>query len=540
MARKIHSRIRIKGQLKVMRSLHVGGIHGDVSNVDLSLAVNGQGQVYIPGTSLAGAIRSYMTQVYDDHKSVQTGPTKMDGVWGYQEKDRGHASFIVVEDAVVSLPSGEAAQPRPMQPRDMEIRDGVGINRHSGTAAENFKFNRAIIPRNATLPLNLTLEVKDEDQQAELEAQLNNTLAALSQGLIRLGGAKSRGLGCIQLEPDCEGEVQLLSSRDGLLKLLQQKANDPNEQALPLWPGIPKEVANAPAQLKLTIEWEPVGPVMVKSEQSGVAVDILPLMSRFDAEHLGFVLPGSSIKGTLRSQAERILRTVLQQPLPADKKFADQVQQLPLACHLFGTAAQSEQSTDKRDNPDDPKLGASALFIEDCFSQQSYDSKKFAALTTADKPEIRSALDAVDAENIQQAYHVAIDRWTGGAADQFLYTAIEPFNITWEPIEIGLRLDRLLKKEQEPAIALLLLLLRDFAHQRIPLGYGVNRGYGTVKLRQATIQLQGLDKWPEHLQPLNGVAITQADLSELGELRQTLSTAWGDWIVKHQVHQEAA
>ena len=59
MVYQVYSKIQIKGKLLVVRSLHVGGF-GTSTNVDLPLAVNGQNQVYIPGTSLAGALRGWM------------------------------------------------------------------------------------------------------------------------------------------------------------------------------------------------------------------------------------------------------------------------------------------------------------------------------------------------------------------------------------------------------------------------------------------------------------------------------------------------
>lgn len=57
---------------------------------------------------------------------------------------------------------------------------------------------------------------------------------------------------------------------------------------------------------------------MVKAEGEGIAVDILPLISGFDGG-ITFVLPGSSIKGALRTQAERIIRTVLQKETHRDE-----------------------------------------------------------------------------------------------------------------------------------------------------------------------------------------------------------------------------
>ncbi|MFM7372939.1 MAG: RAMP superfamily CRISPR-associated protein, partial [Sphaerospermopsis kisseleviana] len=133
MARKISSRIKVSGQLIAQTPIHVGGTGGN-PQIDLPLAVNGQGKYYIPGTSLAGAFRSW---IEDSQKA--------NNLWGYQQEKNaeGHASFIVVEDA-------------PIQGVNAEIRDGVGINREWGTAAEKAKYDRAILPKGCKIPLNMT------------------------------------------------------------------------------------------------------------------------------------------------------------------------------------------------------------------------------------------------------------------------------------------------------------------------------------------------------------------------------------------------
>ena len=103
---------------------------------------------------------------------------------------------------------------------------------------------------------------------------------------------------------------------------------------------------------------------------------------------------------------------------------------------------------------------------------------------------------------------VAIDRWTGGAADNFLFSRLEP---DLAPITLTASIDperiapppdfwkkrypqrdipderRALASFRGAALALFLVTLRDFARGRIPLGYGVNRGLGDLDLCTATI-----------------------------------------------------
>ena len=136
--------------------------------------------------------------------------------------------------------------------------------------------------------------------------------------------------------------------------------------------------------------------------------------------------------------------------------------------------------------------------------------------------------------------HVAIDRWTGGAADGMLYSVLEPIGVDWDAIGIRLdiaqlkKIEAIKKKEDsqspsvlKPAIALLLLVLRDFANRKIPIGYGTNRGMGTVEVTAMTLDGAQLDD----LEGLSGEQSITPDLSSLGEpLLDELTEAWQDWI----------
>jgi CRISPR/Cas system CSM-associated protein Csm3 (group 7 of RAMP superfamily) len=290
---------------------------------------------------------------------------------------------------------------------------------------------------------------------------------------------------------------------------------------------------------------------MVKAEADGLAVNILPLTSTIDGS-LALALPGSSLKGALRFQAERIVRTlgVREQPtvtnqgnfssedstsepqlnpaiLPqmnAKQQFFSRLE-LPLIVTLFGTA----NTAGSRDNGSrEPMPGLSALAVEDCYGDLRMTSQQWQAIAQAtNSQELQNALNEAGLKETQQAYHVAVDRWTGGAADSMLYSALEPFGVQWPPLRLTLNLNRIPENERLCAIALLLLTLRDLSEGRIPLGYGVNRGMGAIEVSKISIQGQRLDGiQPTILQPLE-----RKNIAELGEnLLQEINRAWKAWI----------
>lgn len=339
---------------------------------------------------------------------------------------------------------------------------------------------------------------------------------------------------------------QRLSDRAGVLSLL--RATRPADAGNPL--AIQDLVSAAPgcrpvrvAALDVEVSWEAVGPLMVKAGAEGLGIDSLPYVEPGPAG-LALVLPGSSIKGALRSHAERIIRTLLdgrpsEVDRPSTERFLQQID-VPLVGPLFGAAARQRGRgatiVDDRDEQERREAaarrgGRGVLSVADCFATGSLDPDRWAAVITADTPEnARAALDDAGLAEWANAHHVAVDRWTGGAAKALLFSVLEPHAVAWEPIRIHVELARVPEALRRPAVALLLLTLEDLAAGRIPLGFGTNRGMGSVRLRGARFEasdgtLLGLGAGEGRLE-LPGHVLPVLDAG----VRQTLVTAWQQWI----------
>ncbi|AFZ11527.1 protein of unknown function DUF324 [Crinalium epipsammum PCC 9333] len=501
MARKIDSRIKVTGTLIAQSPIHVGGIN-DNPEVDLTIAVNGQGHYYIPGTSLAGAFRNWM-QMYTGSEHF------INGLWGFQEKkggNNGHASFILIEDAIV-------------QGAVLEIRDGVGINRFSGTAAEQAKYDRAILTRGSKINLDITFEVtsKASADWSKYQKLFFQLIDALQHGEIRLGAAKTRGLGKVKLLNAKVIEQDLLT-HSGIIQALQNQGNVLNLSQL----TNQITISSANPILDIVINWTPQSPLMVKAEGDGIAVDILPLVSAVDSS-VTFVLPGSSVKGTLRSQAERIIRTVRNLTIPNDSNngqtFIQQVE-VALVKDIFGTAAKNEGENQFG------KIGS--LSVDDCYANIPISVNDWENIKSAtNETNLIQVLNRANLTNTQQVFHVAVDRWTGGAAEGFLYTTLEPMGISWQPLRLSLNLGRL-ESNSLPALALLLLVLRDLSQRKIPLGYATNRGMGAIKVDSISIQGRNLD---EALSAFLPATLNNGNIATLHrKFLDQLNKAWQQWI----------
>lgn len=530
MARRIGTRWVISGELVAAGPLHVGGAGGGV-DADLSLAVDGRGDYYVPGTSLAGAFREWM------RSRAERG--QVDALWGFQEQSRdpaagagetaGHASYILVENAPVRLPPDAV----------VEIRDGVGIDRVYGAAAEHIKYDRAVIPRGAIMAFEITVEHGEidgeragTDSPSPAQALTSDLLKALEAGEVRLGAAKTRGLGRVRLERLQIREYRM-HTREGVLKALLHAGDDVDLESIRSKAGA--ALLRKRPRVAVEVGWRPCGPLMVKAERDGFAVDMLPLVSLVGGG-LSFVLPGSSVKGTLRSHGEKIVRTVCGRRAPDSgnpkQRFIKQLDE-PLISALFG--ASRPPADGRHDTPaqetETPRLGLGALSVDDCYSEARVPYGRWAAIEYAtDEQELERALTAAGLAQAQVAHHVAVDRWTGGAADGFLYSVLEPHGVTWESIRLSLDLTRIPRGDRAPAFACLLLILRDLAAGRIPLGFGTNRGMGSVEINH--ISIGGIDLEEEGiLSSVGGVVLDKGDLSGLGpEFRRGLNAEWLTWV----------
>lgn len=500
MAREISHTLILEGELVADSPIHVGGADTGHSS-DLPLAIDGQDRYYLPGTSTAGAIRAWEMTVDDD------------AIWGHADKNDGQASFIIIDDA----PAIDA-------PR-AELWHGVGIDRCTGGAANGIKFDRQILPQGTRFRFRLQREVSSAQDLPEARARMGRLLLALEKGQIPFGAAQTRGFGRMHLER-ATGSEHGWSKKEEILAWLRGAQTD----AIPQWRACAETSTHTETtQYHITIHWRPRGPLMSKSAYDGMDVDMLPFVSRARNGNYALTLPGSSIKGALRSHAERIIRTVLDNDCNAQSKQHFEQTDVPLVRELFG-AARTPDRKDDGARKTTPPAARGLLAVETCYAEISLpdsDLEKISVDFAAWKPA------DTQVRKLHKADHVAIDRWTGGASDGALYNAIEPDRgLEWEPIRLHIDLRR---GERYAERALLWLVLCDLAAGRIPLGFGVNRGYGDILIDH--LELSGLDNAPPLTLSVRDGVIDIA--SEFRSEHEKMKQAWTEWIRQHTLEGAA-
>lgn len=532
MGQSIGTRIEVCGLLTCLGPVHVGG-WDTTALADLTIARDGTDRPFLPGSSIAGALRAYLASV-DGFRGAESAAL-VKALFGHveQHSHSGSPSWIRIDDAQLI---GEATP---------AVRDGVGIDRRSASAAAAYLYTREVLPAGATFALRLVADTPTTTPApgypggwpALVHDAVETIVTGLRHGRVPIGAGRGRGHGRVELR-DVTVRRADLSDPSGLVAWLTGTADTTRPQTAELPPQ--------DGRLRITIAWRPTTPVLVRDSVSGAVVDTLPLTATAADGTVRLLLPGSSIRGVVRAHAERIVRTLLRQDAPdhADGDgFGENLRRPPVGVDmLFGAAptgprqgrpgatdvtAASDVTADR-----DTTGWRGALTVADCHSLGQVSAHTWNDVVTV-SPESRTAIDrtvtrieprkerAVRNSDRDQARarlyaklgdissemaldvsdHVAIDRWTGGASDHRLFSVLEPGStVGWEPIRIEVDVARLAQLDgSDPrhgstlaALPLLLLVLRDLRDGWLTFGYGSTRGRGQIEVIDVTFDGAGL------------------------------------------------
>ena len=518
--------------VELTSELHIGGVDAvpdrDGEGTVIRFCRNGLDEPTIPGRSIRGAVRA-ACDVARQALEEAGDPATQDGgafskenwisLWGddtdYTGKsanDRGlpsDASLPIRKSALtfhaVSFPqykdsdSGESPLPR---------RHGVGIDRTTGAASDGALYEHEFLPRGTRFTIRITAEGRDGEKMRREQSDgipepassesvkkiLEFIVDVLTSGAICLGGRTGSGQGTIQvIEPKLRRTAKTTD------------AGTPAEPADVLDALIGEDAEGTPIPLELggwsleepariTIDWwSPTGIFVAEDDEltkqrktakedenkeKGINEEvhevIYPLRDPSEEwENAQLLIPGTSIRGALRSRASRIARTVLaaQDELPtcASHDLHEQIAAEPnLVRYMFGC-------TEYR----------GAITVHDCLSTKR--GKRI------------------------EVTHNAIDRWTGGVIEGGLFTEAVYLGTKWQPITIDIDLRQLLnnieaekgpedREQSKPshadyahaAYVLLGLVLAELSAGTLPLGSRSTRGLGQVVV--TTIEVEGADR----------------------------------------------
>ena len=485
---------------------------------------NGLKAPTIPGRSIRGAVRAacdIARQAMKDNgdPATQNGEAfskeNWISLWGddtdYTGKSlldrrlRGDDSLPIRQSALtfhaVSFPEYKDSDSGGCSP--LPRRHGVGIDRTTGAASDGALYEHEFLPRGTKFDIRITAEGRDDetmgrDQSEGIPGSASSEVIELLLHLIRslfeseaisLGGRTGSGQGCIKVQGSKE---ERQDSAKQYLRIVAQSKGIEGKKPVDIVDALTGALSEGPESSKGTDSsawagskpahikikwWSPTGIFVAEDEKltkrrkeeaqkknpeaNGVTEPLRDPSVPWDEAQL--LIPGTSIRGALRSRASRIARTVL--AAEAENKLTpftshdvhEQIAAEPnLVRYMFGC-------TEYR----------GAITVHDCRSKKR-----------GTRVEVT---------------HNVIDRWTGGVIDGGLFTEAVYLGTHWEPITIDIDLRQLLnnieaekgpedREQSNPthadyahaAYVLLGLVLAELSAGTLPLGSRSTRGLGQV------------------------------------------------------------
>ena len=503
--------------------LHSGGIDEvvdrrrdpeDRTTVARRFARDGHGRPVLTGRSVKGALRAACQRFLEDHgNAVRLTKRDLQQLWG-DDGTRGagsaaplRASAITVHTVELPIEGYEGNEEHKIM---LPTRMGNAIDRYWGSAGDTALFEHEYLPRGKELALTITAEAGLPDDvevpqgdvappgPEQVEKLFSLIIGLIKDGRVAFGGRQNAGWGRVALS-DSEKAWTLTKAEPGSRAGLEEWLSGAGGRSVDVAPVD----CGGSGRMRIEITWDSPTGILVAEPQddgSGEGVDAgaadgspgeaegadseetkpaRPLRAGPE-ETDPIVLPGSSVRGALRTRATRIARTIL-----LAKKD-------PSTVADWSGAGVHEQLAQ------DPSL------VRDLFGSTTHRG----ALTVLD------TLAAEDGPS-RKVTHNAGDRWTGGVADGLLYSE-EVYDSTWNSIVLELDLDRLLTNARaglgEPdgqedsrgedrsraAFCLLGLVLAELAAGTLPLGSRGTRGMGQVEVKAMAVtggKGLGIENW---------------------------------------------
>jgi len=555
----------ITATLRLKTAMHIG-IGKAHEPTDAPLRRSSDGKIFIPGRALGGVLRSTATllaprikkadscRALKDNERVSDQPChcpvcKLFGDIAPGTEDKiTRARKREYEEETSPTESGEKTAASRLwiedaqllsqddQPKTL-IRDGVGISRSTGAAYQHAKFDHEIMPAGTAFLLRIRwvedFNENDEEEKAAVTLREHILVAALAEwkeGRGYIGANKARGLGRFTIE-DVKLKTLNVQSADQLVEyLLEDKPESAeNKSWLPVkndWIEslLPQnDLGEIRKNLKKTESLSAQNFVVLKGELSfdGPFLSNDPMvaaLSGFDhAPMLDCVwdkagkpiISGASLRGALRSHAEKIARTLAMPeitPSLDQQKYKELREGFLKKCPACDPLVQQQneplplancdsrwRQKEKKEKKEEQALSENDL----CLSCRLFGSARLGSRFLVEDATWPDGVPLNDKSWKAQDF-LAIDRFTGGGLEGAKFDAaplIQPkFNF------------RLQLTNAEPwEIGWLALVLRDLKDGLITFGFGAAKGYGRATIANLSWEIGYIDEADHQIEDLKNI-----------------------------------
>lgn len=508
----------ITGDLRIRRlggratgPLFVGGPGAPASYIDRLVLRDSLGRALLPGTSLCGVMASLARaslraagwpEPAEHPAFVALFGSSRGGATGGQE------SRLSVSDAVACQDCGT------------RVRDRNAVDRKRGGAADKHLFNEEVLDGAWSFPLRLEFTETGPRTAAERNAiadpdasafrLLLDILSLLEADGGHIGGHAGVGYGRFRLD-NCGVAARDRCSPEQVLAYTTDRWQAQDGEGEPLFSlrslsgvlGVSSPLHAGPQQgsgerIRLHCILRPLEPLLVKTgyttetvvnagskKEAGNPLQLgWPPAPQPFAVDAGFCLdadgtpylPGSSLRGTLRSRAERAVRTVV------GRRLGNQ----------GGDGAAWDIDLARQKGQQFSGLRAYRESDVECLVSQIFGFSalggriSFSDAVPLQRDEFERRRKLLD--------HVALDRFTGGAASQRKFNS-RPYHPPLPADQLGadeggdLECEIELRDFEQWHLGMLLLLLRDLRNGLVTLGHGKNKGFGRVRLESVSLDV---------------------------------------------------
>lgn len=483
----------IELSVETTTGLHIGS-HADGATDSLFRRI-ANGNLVLPGTSIAGAIRGHLTRLVPQlgdkvcYALTWGASEQACGCWvchlmgdinpinlpdGRDVATSGRASRLLINDTIISV-------------ERTHVRDGVGIDRATRTASRQgqAKFDFETIPAGTKLTISMELEDASENDRALVALFLSEW----KKGRIRVGGNTRRGLGAFKISNIIINELDIETNFDDLFGfLVNHDHRRPASALLDQWAN---ELRNLRTNARISVEPSHVVSSWLQIDYSMNFAGFFASNDEGTALFQGFnvvsseMIAGSSMRGVLRSHAERIARTMTNLIVDSEEDFLRQCPAADPTAYVVRTNHANEREPDDKQSPVLESLRSRLLHPNNKNLRQYLNQNPNEIANYFDLADDLfgntyqgSRLFVEDAHLIGNVVwkpldFVAIDRFTGGAADKKKFDALA----LWQPRFTG----RIyLESPHLWELGWLWMLLRDWHECLITFGYGASKGFGQV------------------------------------------------------------
>lgn len=421
----------LKGDILLKSPLLIGDGTGDESyesTKDIHVLKNKQQQPFIPGTSLAGVLRDYIVSCNDNDALMLFGNADT-------EQSLLQISDVVLENAMLTT------------------RDGVKIDSVTGTAVSGAKFDYEAVDKGAggQLRISITLRKKHEDSLQEIRKAFIKLRARLEAG-IAVGSKTATGFGRIKLVNTVSGYYNFSNKADVKAWLLDYE-NIPENASDKMADKCDVTVAES-NRLIVDADFAINSAMLIRDMEVSKEDKDKNISAVFKRSGNDFVIPGTSLKGVLRSHAAYVLDIM---GCPA--KFATE-----FINNLMGYSEGNEHKAKSR------------LYVDETYIKAGV--KEYA------QPRTR------------------IDRITGGVVRSALFSTKPIWQEEKGKATVHIHFEIKDAKEEEAGLAL--LLLRDMWLGKVAIGGEKSIGRGTLNGLSAKISYNGEHELAENGKVVKG------------------------------------